>query len=662
MKTVRRDLPHEVQVVENVWIRVSDDCRLSAKIWLPVSAETDPVPALLEYIPYRKNDGTAVGDATRHAYLAGHGYGSVRVDLRGSGDSEGVLLDEYLAQEQDDGVAVLAWLADQPWCNGRTGMFGISWGGFNSLQIAARRPPSLKAIITHCSTDDRYADDVHYIGGCILAADALSWASTMLAFNARPPDPLVVGKTWRKRWLERLDATPPFIEAWLSHQRRDEYWRHGSVCEDYAAIECAVYAVGGWADAYRNAVFRLMEGLPGPRKALIGPWSHTYPEDGVPGPAIGFLQEALRWWDYWLKGLDTGIMDEPLLRVWMQESIEPRPYYPERPGRWVAEPSWPSPHVVVESRRVDLPARTLAGAQEHGLLAGDWCPYGAPEELPPDQGAEDGLSLCWTDAPLSERLEILGSPEATLTVAVDRPLALVCVRLCDVAPDGASTLVTRGLLNLAQRESNEQPTPLTPGERYTVSVRLSAIAHAFLPGRRLRVAISPTYWPWAWPSPEPVTLSVFEARIDLPVRAPRADDGNLRPFAPPEGAEPSPVETLRPKETGCFVRRDIASRTFELEFVQDYGGVRRLVGNGVEFSTRGTDTFTIVEGDPLSAVARSARTSQLRRADWCVRVETASVLSGDAETFHVTNVLEAYEGNVREWARTWTVKLPRDHL
>ena len=660
-KTVRRDFPHEVRVLENVWIPMADGCRLSAKIWLPVTAETGPVPALLEYIPYRKNDGTAVGDSTRHAYLAGHGYASVRVDLRGSGESEGVLLDEYLVQEQDDGVDVLAWLASQPWCSGATGMFGISWGGFNSLQIAARRPPSLKAIITHCSTDDRYSDDVHYVGGCLLAADALSWASTMLAFNGRPPDPLVVGERWRELWLQRLDATPPFIEAWLSHQRRDAFWKHGSVCEDYGAIECAVYAVGGWADPYRNAVFRLMEGLPGPKKALIGAWSHNYPEDGVPGPAIGFLQESLRWWDYWLKGIDTGIMDEPAVRVWMQESIEPRPYYDERPGRWVTEPSWPSPHVEVEARPLELPASTLVGAQEHGLLAGDWCPYGASEELPPDQRAEDGLCLCWTGAPLDERLEILGFPELAVTLAVDRPLALVCVRLCDVAPDGASTLITRGVLNLAQRSGTEEPAPLVPGEAYPVAVRLNAIAHAFLPGHSPRVAISPTYWPWAWPSPAPVTLTVADARLELPVRAPGRDE-DLRPFGPAEGAEPLATGMLRPKETGCFVRRDIADRMFEVEWVQDYGGRRRLEASGLEFETCGSDTFTIAEGDPLSAVTRSARTSVLRRGDWCVRVETASALSADDTAFRVTNMLEAYEGDVRTWAKTWDLEIPRDHV
>ncbi len=367
-----RTFPRAHTVIEHAWIPMSDGCRLAAKIWLPDNAESDPVPALLEYIPYRKSDWTAVGDSTRHAYFAGHGYASVRVDMRGSGNSEGVLLDEYLPQEQEDAVEVLAWLAAQPWCTGATGMFGISWGGFNSLQVAARRPPSLKAIITHCSTDDRYADDVHYMGGCLLSLYMLSWASTMLAINAWPPDPAVVGESWRDLWLERLEGSPPFVEAWLSHQRRDAYWKQGSVCEDYSAIECAVYAVGGWADAYRNAIFRLLAGLPGPRKGLIGPWGHQYPEDGVPGPAIGFLQEAVRWWDHWLKGIDTGIMEEPMVRSWMQEWIPPAPFAAEWPGRWVGDPSWPSPHVTDRRDAARVPAghdhRLRRGGSRRGRL------------------------------------------------------------------------------------------------------------------------------------------------------------------------------------------------------------------------------------------------------------------------------------------------------
>ena len=507
---------------------MSDGCRLAAKIWLPENAESDPVPALLEYIPYRKSDWTAVGDSTRHAYFAGHGYASVRVDMRGSGDSEGVLLDEYLPQEQEDAVEVLAWLAAQPWCTGATGMFGISWGGFNSLQVAARRPPSLKAIITHCSTDDRYADDVHYMGGCLLSFYMLSWASTMLAINAWPPDPAVVGESWRDLWLERLEGSPPFVEAWLSHQRRDAYWKQGSVCEDYSAIECAVYAVGGWADAYRNAIFRLLGRAAGAEEgARSGPWGHQYPEDGVPGPAIGFLQEALRWWDHWLKGIDTGIMEEPMLRSWMQEWIAPAPFTAEWPGRWVADPSWPSPHVT--SRR-GLRSRSRwarsRGSAAAGADAGAWCGFGAPGRPARDQRAEDGVSLCHTSEPLDERVEILGFPEVELTLASDRPAALVCVRLCDVAPDGSSLLVTRGLLNLTHRDGHERPEPLVPGERYTVTVRLNSIAHAFAArsppaGRRL-----------------PHVLAV-----GLALAGPRHPDRRGRPAAP---ARPRPAARRRP--------------------------------------------------------------------------------------------------------------------
>jgi uncharacterized protein len=227
-------------MIQNTWIPLADGCRLAARIWLPEDAETDPVPAILEYIPYRKTDGTAARDALIHPYFAGHGYAAVRVDLRGSGDSDGVLLDEYLPQEQEDALEVLAWLAEQPWCTGSIGMIGKSWGGFNSLQVAALRPPELKAIVTVCSTDDRYADDVHYLGGCVLGSKMLPWASTMLGLNALPPDPDVVGERWREVWLDRLERTPAFVEAWLTHQRRDAYWKQGSVCEDFSAITCAV--------------------------------------------------------------------------------------------------------------------------------------------------------------------------------------------------------------------------------------------------------------------------------------------------------------------------------------------------------------------------------------------------------------------------------------
>ncbi len=674
---IKTAYPRAIREIAHVWIPVADGSRLAARIWLPEDAERDPVPAILEYIPYRKNDGTVTRDALMHPYIAGHGYAALRVDLRGSGDSDSIMYDEYLPREQDDALDVLAWIAAQPWCTGAVGIIGKSWGGFNGLQIAARHPPQLKAVISVCSTDDRYADDVHYMGGCLLAADMLPWASTMLAYNALPPDPDVVGERWRAMWLDRLEQTPPFVEVWLSHQRRDAFWKHGSVCEDFSAITCPVYAVGGWADAYTNAIPRLLEGLSSPCKGLIGPWAHLYPHQGVPGPAIGFLQECVRWWDYWLKGRDTGIMDEPRLRVWMQDEIEPRPFYTERPGRWVAEPSWPSPHLqprryvlgegaLDDAGSPDAPAVAEArldyvGSQETGIDAGVWCPYGLPMDLPSDQRAEDGRSLSFTSAPLTAPMEILGFPEVTLSVAVDRPRALVAVRLCAVAPTGASTLVTRGLLNLTHRDSHEHPTPLEPGRRYTVTVRLNAIAHALPAGYRWRVAVSPTYWPWAWPSPEPVTLSIFTgdaSQLVLPVRTPRPDDAMLPDFAPAEGAPPAAIETLRPAASAATVAHDVA--TGRMTLTEEAAEGYRVLDSGRAYDASNRTVFTIIEGQPLSASVRCEQSITVARGDWLARVETRSTMSADATQFYLTNAIDAFEGSVRICAKSWTCAIPRD--
>ena len=234
--------------------------------WLPAGLQDERVPAVLEYIPYRKNDWYARSDSMIHPYFAAHGYAAIRVDIRGSGDSDGLLCDEYLAQEQADAVEVISWIAEQSWCSGRVGMMGFSWGGFAALQVAALRPPNLAAIIPCYFTDNRYTDDAHYLGGCVLASEMLSWSTTMLAYTALPPDPETVMEAWEETWRERLQAVEPPVHKWLSHQVYDDYWRHGSVCEDYSAIACPVYAIGGFADGYSDPVPRLLEGLAGPKE------------------------------------------------------------------------------------------------------------------------------------------------------------------------------------------------------------------------------------------------------------------------------------------------------------------------------------------------------------------------------------------------------------
>ena len=673
---IKTDFDRNVREIENTWIPLADGTRLAARIWLPEDAEANPVPAILEYLPYRKTDSTAPRDTVNHPYFAGHGYAGVRVDMRGSGDSDGIMEDEYLPQEQHDALEVLRWLADQPWCTGDVGMIGISWGGFNGLQVAAHGPPELKAVVSICSTDDRYADDVHYMGGCVIGSEMLPWAANMFARNARPPDPEHVGERWRKIWFDRMERTPPFAEAWLSHQRRDDFWKQGSICEDFSDVKCPIYAVGGWADAYTNAIFRMLEGLSVPRKGLVGPWAHKYPHQGVPEPAIGFLQECVRWWDHWLKGIDTGIMDEPTLHAWLQDPAPPQTYYAERPGRWVTLPEWPTPNA--ETQRFTLNASStldeeaqqsesvdVASPQVAGLEAGTWCAYAKPAEMPGDQRADDGRSLCFTSPPLDQPLDILGFPKVDLTLSVDRPNALLAVRLCDVAPTGESTLVTRGLLNLTHRNSHEQPEPLEPNRPHEVGVELNAIGYTVPEGHRLRVSISPTYWPLAWPSPEPVTLTVHTGEaslLRLPIAPPDAiQPQDHAPFGEPESAAPMEIEQRRHGEINRYVHQDINRETTELTVYEDYGR-HRLVDADLELESIQSDTYAINEGEPQSAKVTCERTLHLERGDWRIRIETTSVMTGDGEHFHLTNVLDAYEGDTRVFTKTWDASIPRDHV
>ena len=669
-------LPYEIKETEHEWIPLPDGSRLAARIWRPICSDAEPVPAILEYIPYRKRDLTSVRDSIAHPYLAGHGFACVRVDIRGSGESDGVLTDEYLEQEQRDAEDVLAWLADQPWCDGKTGMLGISWGGFAALQVAARRPPSLGAICIASFTDDRFADDMHYMRGCLLS-DNLAESGTMFAYSTCPPDPALTGDRWREMWQERLDAARPWVAEWLAHQRRDEYWRHASVCEDYSAIEVPVLASCGWADGYSNAVLRLMEGLTVPRKGLIGPWSHKYPHLGVPGPAIGYLQEVVRWFDRWLRdGAPEGADNEPMLRTWMQDSVAPSTSYEQRPGRWVGERSWPSPNVHPAVH--PLGAHRIAGTTEKvrqeiltvssplsvGQFAGKWCSYNAPPDLPYDQREEDGGSLVFDSDVLSMPCEILGAPVVHLELSVNRPIAMIAARLSDVDDTGAATRVTYGLLNLTHRDSHDQPELLEPGRHYRVDVPLNGVAQAFPPGHRIRLSLSTSYWPLAWPSPEPVLLSVHTpgSSLELPVRPVSApDEVTLPVFEEPEGAAPLTTTVRSPGRYRWDVTRNMITYESALDVVKDTGTVR-YEDTGMEIGKQVHERYGWTADDFSSVHGETEWVMTFARGDWSTRVETRQQLTCTTTEFRLHAQLDAYEGATRVCSRNWDVTLPRDHL
>ncbi|WP_037306187.1 CocE/NonD family hydrolase [Amycolatopsis orientalis] len=674
MRTVA-SLPYEITEDDHVWIPMSDGIRLSARVWRPVASDTEPVPAILEYIPYRHRDLTSVRDSVHHPYLAGHGYACVRVDIRGSGESEGVLADEYLEREQLDAEEVLEWIAAQPWCTGRTGMMGISWGGFAALQTAARKPPGLAAIAISSFTDDRYADDMHYMGGCLLS-DNVAEASTMFAYSTLPPDPALAGERWRDLWFERLENCSLWIGEWLGHQRRDDYWRHASVCENYSDIQVPVLASSGWADGYSNAVSRLLANLDVPRRGLIGPWSHKYPHLGQPGPAIGYLQELVRWWDHWLKDVENGVMDGPMLQTWMQDSVPPSTSYEDRPGRWVGEPSWPSPHVHPSEHRLarhriarpgeEVPAERLSveSPLSVGQFAGKWASYSAPPDLPYDQREEDGGSLVFDTDELTEPCEILGSPVVDLEVSADKPVAMIAARLSDVAPDGRATRVTYGLLNLTHRDGHDDPEPVEPGKTYRVRIELNAVAQAFPAGHRIRLSLSSSYWPLAWPPPEPamVTVHTGQSALTLPVRPmAEADEVPARPFGEPEGTEPLPVTQLEPGEQRWTVSRDLIDYRSALDIVKNAGKVR-FDDIDLEVTRNVLESYSWVADDFCSPVAETSWSITFARGDWEARSETRTRVSCTPTEFVIDAQLDGYEGERRAFSRNWHRTVPRDHV
>lgn len=672
--TIRTEFPHRIVEHEDMGIVMPDGCRLSARVWMPEDAAERPVPAVLEYIPYRKRDGTLPRDEMMHPYVAAHGYACVRVDMRGNGDSEGLMTDEYTQAEMDDAVAVIDWLSRQPWCSGAVGMMGKSWGGFNCLQAAFNQPPALKAVISVCSTTDRFADDIHYKGGCLLGEN-FGWGAVMLSYSSRPPDP-VLRPDWRRMWMERLEAEPWLAPRWAALQERGAFWKHGSVGEDYARMQTPVLIWGGWADNYMNTVAHLVAHVPAPCKGIVGPWVHQYPHTAVPGPQVGFLQEAVRWWDRWLKGIPNGAEDDPAYRVWMMDSAPPDASAEARPGHWVAEAAWPSPRV--SQRVLTLAASQGAGAsqgylgqgetagmqvtiatpQHLGLRAGEFFPMGLNAEMPGDQREDDALSVCFDGDVLEEGLDLLGAAELRLRLSSDRPLGFVVARLCDVAPDGASVRIAHGMLNLCHRDSMEHPAPMVPGQTVEVLVRLDQMAYRLAPGHRLRLALSNSYWPFVWPSPAAGRLTVTGGSLTLPVHQGSGDEWTPPPA---EHAAPWKHRVIRAGKTRRFIEEDLIARTVALVVEDDLGDAENLT-HGLCSGETMSERWEIRPDDPLSARAVHVWEQRLSRGDWSVRTRAEAEMTGTADTLRMTAVLRAWEGDALVFERHWDDSVARRHV
>ena len=594
----------------DVRIAMPDAVELDATLWLPDPA-TGPQPCLLEALPYRKDDLTS-SDAAEYERLRDEfGYAVARVDVRGTGSSGGRATDEYPPAEQTDLAAVIAWLAQQSWCSGAVGMYGTSYSGFNALQLAAERPPALRAVCAIYASDDRYTDDVHLMGGLLKWLDLVDYCHYMTPMNALPPVPARWGDGWRAEWLRRVEEHEPWLLRWLGEPLDGPYWRHGSLRPGYDRITCPVMLVTGWADGYRNTGLRTAAALRAagtPVRLLAGPWAHASPATAQPGPRIDLVPEMVRWWDRWLRDRPTGVDTEPPLTWFLRRSTRPEPDLDTSRGQWRSTPC----PVPTTPRVLPIDARApYLVVPDIGTAAWISCAGHLPWGQSLDQRSDDERSMVW-EWP-ADGVELVGHPVLRARVSASAPRATLAARLCDVFPDGTSALVTRGVLDLTHRDGHDRVLPVGPGEVVDVELELEACAYAPDAGHRLRLAVSGADWPNTVAPPAPLSLTVHGGELVLPVLD--EDQPHAAPELPPGGAggeDPAGVtwrvehDVLR-RETACVIEHSSAydtpygtasehyagrvgvdTRTFEQTATSDVELRATYADPGVEVSARAT--------------------------------------------------------------------------
>ena len=655
-----------IEIVETAWIELPGRPRLAARLWLPAGASSVPVPAVFEFLPYRRRDGTAARDESTYPTFARAGYAGVRVDMRGTGDSDGIYDDEYSETELADAEAVIGWIADQPWCTGSVGMMGISWGGFNALQVAARRPPALKAVISIASSVDRYNDDIHYRNGCHLGAH-LSWATTVLGYIARPPDSAVVGDRWRQMWHERLSAIEPASFIWMAHQRRDAYWKRGSIGDDFGAVQVPALMIAGWGDGYRNTPAKAVNGLRGSSKAVNGPWVHKYPHFALPRPRLDFHTEAIRWWDRWLRGTRNGAEGLPQQRAFIAAAVRPTERTGREGGRWVSrdfdgDDTRLRLHINADGRLSPEPGVAgeivVATAETCGADAGVFFVVDPATELPRDQTTDDAAAVVFDSAPMAEAVDMLGRTRLRLRVAIDQPQGNLIARLEDVHLDGASHRVAFGVLNLSHRSGNESPQSMEPGRFEEVEMLLDDAGYRFEVGHRVRLALSTAYFPMVLPPPAHVRATIIcgDSYIDMPTPNGLVD---IDVPEPPDGLLPD-YDHLSPGGAWREVSRSDDGSTVTTSISSDSGEILHPT-NGMVWREIHESVSTISADDPLSFECSERVSVMRRRAGVETRCIGTGRLTATADAWCVEATLTAFEDDDIVFDRSWSRKIGRDH-
>jgi uncharacterized protein len=669
-----------LDVRRDVRVPTRDGLTLSANLFLP-RATAGKVPAILNTDPYRKDDWSAAWDLTIAEYLAAHGYAYCRLDVRGTGSSDGIPIDEYTAAETLDGHDTVEWLAAQTWCTGAIGMWGLSYGGFTSIQVAATRPPHLRAIVPVQATDDRYTDDVHYVGGAMTVSELAQYAVSQVAMNALPALPSAWGDDWEDRWRERLEKTPVWLFEWARQQRDGPYWRQGSLAPNYGRIDAAILHITGWMDEYVDAAIRMQAKCTNAagRRTIVGPWVHGHAHSAYPGPNIDWLHELVRWFDRWLKGIDNGVDAEPPL-TWFHRDPTPPERFPKRlNGSWRATTAWPAATARVDVLYMGNSPRgepmlgaagrsgmdSFAHQATAGSRGGSLC-WGAghrPNGLAADLRLESWAGRSWASSRLERALDILGVPVAVLHVASTTPVAHLVVRLGDESPEGPIEQVSEGILNLTHRDSHLHPTPLEPKRVYEVRVPLRAAGYRFPPGHRLHLSVASAHWPVIWPAPGQSELSIYfggdtPSRVELPLAPSSAEQ-----VAPPVFKTDPPDLAEIGSET---------SEPIQWEGGADPPGTYTINTHEGETSVLPDGTSTLYVGETMSMAASEGKPGSGRFENSCeyrldkdgrrIRVVADGTTIAGTETFDMSVGIRVELNGAVFFERRWQEEIARDLL
>lgn len=646
---------YEIDLTE-VRIPMPDGVHLFGCLWLPASALSgERVPVLFKFDPYAAP--CRMGEPFESYAKAG--YAVVYVHVRGTGLSQGVFPKrEYSEQELEDAVHTIDWLSRQEWSTGNVGMFGESWSGFNALQVAMRKPPALKAIVAAVASENLYHEGDRFSDGIPVFSDWTIIADTRLIYIPSAADPFDEG-TLR----DRFDREPWSL-MYLRHQSDGEFWRHRQrldVNPDLLTVPTMM--IGGWYDGYRSAVLRALKHMRAPFKAIVGPWDHCMT---VPAPEAELIDATVRWCDFWLKGVDNGVLEEPAIHVYMRRPHTPGPRTAAVPGEWRGVLDWPpkgyreqklylTSDRSLRTKADEVATHRLRYVPTSGVQAGIW--WGDPM---PDQRPADAYSLIYESKPLEHELQLLGQPHATLHTASSAPLANWMIRFLDVAPDGTTTLITGAARNGSHRHASTHPEPLTPGEAVSLDIPLHFTSWIFEPGHRIRVAISNALWPMFWPSPYPMITDLNvgpgqESYISLPI-VPSASREAARQAAAAVGSKNlSFSEALAfPEAKGdgwigpAHIQRDEIAGVTTVTY--SYGTVSDIV---VKYQAYDTDP----------AKARYLGTLHLK---WTWNDEEPELygeteIVSDASTFHYRHLRRLLRNGKVLRERVWEEDLPRDH-